>query len=290
MGTDTPGIPIAGGVEAGAGPRARARGTYLEVIHSWVVTVDHKKLGILYIGYALIFLVVAGIEAMLIRIQLFFPHNTFISAATFNRLFTMHGTTMVFLVGMPILFGFGNYLVPLMVGARDMAFPRLNAFSFWISAFAGLLLYYSFVGGVGLAGTGSAPDVAWFAYAPLDGAGVFAGPYGGLLGGVDSGERHREHRDGDQYYCHGFLHALQGDDAAAHSAAAVAVCDGVVPGAGDDQPAYGGAGDAADRSLSGRAFLRYAGGRVGDSVGALFLDLRTSGSVRAGVAGVRFRE
>jgi cytochrome c oxidase subunit I len=169
MGTDTPGIPIAGGIQAGIDrtPAAARRGTYLEVIHSWVVTVDHKKLGMMYIGYALIFLLVAGFEALLIRTQLFFPHNTFVTPATFNRLFTMHGTTMVFLVGMPILFGFGNYLVPLMVGARDMAFPRLNAFSFWISAFAGLLLYYSFIGGVGLAGAGSAPDVAWFAYAPL---------------------------------------------------------------------------------------------------------------------------
>ena len=169
MGTDTPGIPIAGGIEAGL-DRTRphsTRGTYLEVVHSWVVTVDHKKLGILYISYALIFLVVAGVEALLIRIQLSIPHNTFVSAASFNRLFTMHGTTMVFLVGMPILFGFGNYLIPLMIGARDMAFPRLNAFSFWISAFAGILLYYSFIGGVGLSGTGSAPDVAWFAYAPL---------------------------------------------------------------------------------------------------------------------------
>jgi cytochrome c oxidase subunit I len=169
MGTDTPGIPIAGGIEGGL-DRTRphgTRGTYLEVVHSWVVTVDHKKLGILYISYALIFLVVAGVEALLIRIQLSIPHNTFVSAASFNRLFTMHGTTMVFLVGMPILFGFGNYLIPLMIGARDMAFPRLNAFSFWISAFAGILLYYSFIGGVGLSGTGSAPDVAWFAYAPL---------------------------------------------------------------------------------------------------------------------------
>jgi cytochrome c oxidase subunit 1 len=169
MGTDTPGIPIAGGIEAGL-DRTRphsTRGTYLEVVHSWVVTVDHKKLGILYISYALIFLVVAGVEALMIRIQLAIPHNTFVSAASFNRLFTMHGTTMVFLVGMPILFGFGNYLIPLMIGARDMAFPRLNAFSFWISAFGGILLYYSFIGGVGLTGTGSAPDVAWFAYAPL---------------------------------------------------------------------------------------------------------------------------
>jgi cytochrome c oxidase subunit I len=169
MGTDTPGIPIGGGIEAGL-DRTRphvTKGTYLELVHSWVVTVDHKKLGILYIAYALVFLLVAGVEALMIRIQLSVPHNTFVSAASFNRLFTMHGTTMVFLVGMPILFGFGNYLVPLMIGARDMAFPRLNAFSFWISAFGGLLLYYSFIGGVGLSGTGSAPDVAWFAYAPL---------------------------------------------------------------------------------------------------------------------------
>src|SRR5215472_97789 len=108
MGTDTPGIPIAGGIEAGIDRTHQpvTRGTYLEVIHSWIVTVDHKKLGILYICYALIFLVVAGIEALLIRMQLFFPHNNFVSPATFNRLFTMHGTTMVFLMGMPLLFGF----------------------------------------------------------------------------------------------------------------------------------------------------------------------------------------
>lgn len=81
--------------------------------------------------------------------------------------FLMHGTTMVFLVAMPILFGFANYLVPLMVGARDMAFPRLNAFSFWLTAFGGMMLYFSFIGGFGLYGVGSAPDVSWWAYAPL---------------------------------------------------------------------------------------------------------------------------
>jgi len=167
MGTDS--MPAPQGIETGLDrtPAASRTGTYLELIHSWIVTVDHKRLGILYICYALVFLLVAGAEALLIRIQLFYPDNHFVSPYTYNRLFTMHGTTMVFLVGMPILFGFGNYLVPLMIGARDMAFPRLNAFSFWISAFAGLLLYYSFIGGVGLYGTGSAPDVAWFAYAPL---------------------------------------------------------------------------------------------------------------------------
>lgn len=139
----------------------------LQVLHEWVTTVDHKKIGLMYIGYALIFLVVAGIEALLMRIQLASPHNTFVSPQLFNRLFTMHGTTMVFFVGMPILFGFGNYLIPLMIGARDMAFPRLNAFSFWISAFGGLLLYFSFIGGDGLYGAGSAPAIGWFAYAPL---------------------------------------------------------------------------------------------------------------------------
>jgi cytochrome c oxidase subunit 1 len=139
----------------------------LDVLHEWVTTVDHKKIGLMYIGYALVFLVVAGAQALMMRIQLSLPNNNFVSPQTFNSLFTMHGTTMVFFVGMPILFGFGNYLVPLMIGARDMAFPRLNAFSFWISAFGGFLLYFSYFGASGLYGAGSAPDVGWFAYAPL---------------------------------------------------------------------------------------------------------------------------
>jgi len=140
---------------------------WLDAVNEWFTTVDHKRIGMLYIGYALFFLVIAGLEAAIMRIQLAVPNNHFVSPAVFNRMFTMHGTTMVFFVGMPILFGFGNYLVPLMIGARDMAFPRLNAFSFWISAFGGLLLYFSFVGGDGLYGAGTAPDVGWFAYAPL---------------------------------------------------------------------------------------------------------------------------
>src|ERR1700758_123093 len=127
---------------------------WVEVAHEWVTTVDHKRLGILYIVYALVFLVVGGIEATIIRIQLIRPHNDFVSPQVFNRMFTMHGTTMIFFVAMPVLFGFANYLVPLMIGARDMAFPRLNAFSFWLTAFGGLLLYFSFVGGNGLSGAG----------------------------------------------------------------------------------------------------------------------------------------
>jgi cytochrome c oxidase subunit I len=156
-------FPIPGSLDA-----TPSRGAaLLEWLHSWVVTVDHKKLGILYIVYALFFLLVGGAEALAIRIQLVIPNNHFLSPELYNELFTMHGTTMVFLVGMPILFGFANYLVPLMIGARDMAFPRLNAFSFWMTAFGGLFLYFSFIGGFGLYGMGSAPDVGWFAYAPL---------------------------------------------------------------------------------------------------------------------------
>jgi cytochrome c oxidase subunit I len=139
----------------------------VERLHQWATTVDHKRLGILYVGYAICFLVVGGIEATLMRIQLIRPHNDFVSPQLFNQLFTMHGTTMIFFVAMPLVFGFGNYLMPLMLGARDMAFPRLNAFSFWMSAFGGLLLYYSFIGGVGLQGAGNAPDVGWWAYSPL---------------------------------------------------------------------------------------------------------------------------
>src|SRR5438046_1611369 len=139
----------------------------VERLHEWVTTVDHKRLGVLYIVYALVFLVIGGIEAMIMRIQLIAAHTDFVSPQVFNRMFTRHGTTMSCFVAMPLVFGFANYMVPLMIGARDMAFPRLNAFSFWLTAFGGLLLYFSFLGGSGLYGAGNAPDVGWFAYAPL---------------------------------------------------------------------------------------------------------------------------
>jgi cytochrome c oxidase subunit I len=139
----------------------------VDLIHEWVTTVDHKRLGLLYIAYALVFLIVGGIEATVLRLQLIRPHNNLVSPQVFNRMFTMHGTTMIFFVVMPMLFGFANYLIPLMIGSRDMAFPRLNAFSFWVTAFGGLLLYFSLVGANGLYGAGNAPDVGWFAYAPL---------------------------------------------------------------------------------------------------------------------------
>src|SRR5271156_6068448 len=136
-------------------------------LHEWVVTVDHKRLGIMYIAGGLVFFLVAGLQAATIRLQLAFPDGNIVSPQVFNRLMTMHGTAMVFMVGMPILTGFFNYLVPLMVGARDLAFPRLNAFGFWLWLFGSLLLYFSYLAGDGLYGAGSAPDVGWFAYAPL---------------------------------------------------------------------------------------------------------------------------
>src|SRR5579872_6386388 len=130
------------------------------VLHDWVTTVDHKKIGIMYVLMAVLFLIVGGCEALVIRVQLFWPRNEVVGPDTFNGLFTMHGTTMVFFMGMPILIGIGNYLVPLMIGARDMAFPRLNAMGFWATLFGGALVYFSFA-------TGGAPAMGWFAYAPL---------------------------------------------------------------------------------------------------------------------------
>ena len=151
------------GLGSGAAP------AWTRVLHDWVTTVDHKKLGVLYIGCGLLFFVVGGLEAVLMRAQLAVPANDLLEPQEFNRLFTMHGTTMVFLVGMPIITGFGNYLIPLMIGARDMAFPRLNAWGFWMFLFGGLVLYMSYFASMGLYGAGTAPDVGWFAYAPLSG-------------------------------------------------------------------------------------------------------------------------
>src|SRR5258708_35915193 len=116
-------------------------------LHDWIVTVDHKRLGIMYIASALFFFAVAGILAALMRTQLAFPNGTFLPPQVFNRLFTVHGTSMVFLVGMPFFAGLANYLVPLMIGARDMAFPRLNAFGYWMFLFGGMLVYFSYIAG-----------------------------------------------------------------------------------------------------------------------------------------------
>src|ERR687898_3213686 len=107
---------------------------------SWVTTVDHKRIGILYGSTAFFFFLVGGIEAILLRIQLGSPNNTFLSPDTYNQLFTMHGTTMIFLAIMPLSAMFFNFMIPLQIGARDVAFPRLNAFSYWVFLLGGLFL------------------------------------------------------------------------------------------------------------------------------------------------------
>src|SRR3990170_8880063 len=117
------------------------------VVWDWMTTVDHKKIGILYGVTALFFFIIGGIEAALIRIQLAKPENAFLSPDVYNQIFTMHGTTMIFLVGMPIAVAMFNYIVPLQIGARDVAFPRLNALSYWIFLFSALFINASFLFG-----------------------------------------------------------------------------------------------------------------------------------------------
>jgi cytochrome c oxidase subunit 1 len=140
---------------------------------SWWTTVDHKKIGILYGGLALVFFVVAGIEALLIRLQLAGPNGTVLTAAQYNTMFTMHGTTMVFLVGMPLAVAFGNYFIPLQIGARDVAFPRINMFGYWVVLFGGLFMYSSFF-------LGGAPNGGWFGYTPLTSTPISGGALPGM--------------------------------------------------------------------------------------------------------------
>ena len=132
---------------------------YVSGVWSWLTTVDHKKIGTMYGVIAFFWFLVGGIEALLIRIQLAGPEGNFLTPEVYNQVFTMHGTTMIFLVVMPLSAAFFNWMVPLMIGARDVAFPRLNAFSLWAFLFGGILLNISWF-------TGEAPNAGWFAYAP----------------------------------------------------------------------------------------------------------------------------
>ena len=136
------------------------RGLYSGGIWSWLTTVDHKRIGILYFLTGFVFLLVAGLEAEMIRLQLARPEQRLLDPDFYNQLFTMHGTTIVFFAGMPLIIAFFNFIIPLQIGARDVAFPRLNAFSYWLLLFGGLFLYSSFI-------FGGAPDGGWFAYMPL---------------------------------------------------------------------------------------------------------------------------
>jgi len=127
---------------------------------AWLATVDHKRIGLRYGVTAAAFFLAGGLEAAVMRAQLARPDQRLLTPEAYNQLFSMHGLTMIFLFVTPMLSGFGNYLVPLMIGARDMAFPRLNAFGYWVFLGAGVIMY----GGLLL---GSAPDNGWFNYAPL---------------------------------------------------------------------------------------------------------------------------
>ena len=144
---------------AGAISGVTERKVYTGVM-GWLTTVDHKRVGVLYGVTAIIFFLVGGIEASIIRLQLAQPDSTLVTAAVFNQLFTMHALTMIFLAVMPLGAAFFNIIIPLQIGARDVAFPRLNAFSYWVFLFGGLLLNGGWL-------VGAAADVGWFAYAPL---------------------------------------------------------------------------------------------------------------------------
>jgi len=147
-------------VEAPLG--AFTRPTGMTGWRSWLTTVDHKKIGIMYGATAMVFFAIGGLEALLIRTQLAKPNGQVLSPEAYNQAFTLHGTTMVFFVIMPMLAAFANYLIPLMIGARDVAFPRMNALSYWVFLSAGLFVY----SGVLL---GEIADNGWFNYAPNSG-------------------------------------------------------------------------------------------------------------------------
>ena len=136
--------------------------------YGWLTAVNHRAIGVRYMVTAFGFMVLAGILALVMRVQLAWPELNIVDPAAFNQLFTMHGTTMMFLFAVPMMEGLGIYLVPLMIGTRDMAFPRLNAFGYWVYLFAGVTLYVSLV-------FGAAPDGGWFAYPPLTGPGFSLG-------------------------------------------------------------------------------------------------------------------
>ncbi|MHB8533039.1 MAG: cytochrome c oxidase subunit I [Solirubrobacteraceae bacterium] len=129
---------------------------------SWITTTDHKRIGIMYMVTTFVFFVLGGVEALMIRLQLGTPNSSLVTPTTYNQLFTMHGTTMIFLFVVPMMAGLGNYFLPLMVGARDMAYPRLNALSYWLLLAAGLVFYMSIFW--------NPPEAGWSSYAPLSNA------------------------------------------------------------------------------------------------------------------------
>src|SRR6202034_4034799 len=140
----------------------------------WVLTTDHKKIGIMYLVLTFVFFCLGGVEALMMRLQLSVPNNTLLTPEKYNQLLTMHGTTMIFLFVVPVMAGFGNYFVPLMIGARDMAFPRLNALSFWLLLMGGIVFYASLFW--------HPPEAGWWSYPPL--SSIQSSPSGGQDAGI----------------------------------------------------------------------------------------------------------
>jgi len=151
-------------------PAGFSLGTFWNYLKEWLTTTDHKGIGLLYFAYGFFFFLVGGLLAMLFRIQLMFPENDFLEYAEYNSFFTLHGTTMIFLAAMPMIAGFGNYIVPLQIGAQDLAFPRINALGFWFIAFSCILIFTGVF-------TGEAADITWVMYPPyssLTGDSIYA--------------------------------------------------------------------------------------------------------------------
>lgn len=164
-------VPDFGRAPVGSETEARLAATW-ESASGWrgrLSTVDHKIIGLRYIYTAFLFLLIGGIEALILRLQLARPDQSLLTPEQYNQIFTMHGVTMIFLYALPILSGFSNYLWPLLLGSRDMAFPRLNALSYWIFLFAGIFMYVSFP-------LGQAPNAGWFNYVPFSGPIYNTGP------------------------------------------------------------------------------------------------------------------
>ena len=246
---------------------------------AWLTTTDHKRIGILYIATAIVFLLVGGVEALIMRLQLAQPDNTLVTPETYNGLVTMHGTTMVFLFIIPLIAGFGNYLVPLMIGARDMAFPKLNALSYWLTLFGGVAFYCSVFF--------EPPQAGWTMYAPL--SDDLYSPSGGvdawiflihLTGHLVAPRRDQLRRDDPQ-------HARARDELGPH--AAVRLDDPRVQLPADRRAALGrrGGHDAADRPPLRHLVLRPCRRRRPAPVAAPVLVLRPPRGLHHGAARLR---
>ena len=217
----------------------------------WLSTVDHKSIGLRYLVTAFVFLLMGGVEALIMRVQLARPDATVLTPEQYSQLFTMHGVTMIFLYALPVLSGFSNYLWPLILGARDMAFPRLNALSYWLFLFAGIFLYSSFP-------FGQAPNAGWFNYVPLSGLEYNTGSEHRCLCARHGAARRVDHRGLGELRRHAYPHACAGHVDRPRAGARMGHAHGV-----RRQPARGARGEprvfpALARPSVRHAFLRCA--------------------------------